>query len=54
MPCWKNTRSRKERCERDLLDLLEKMQAEGLIRIVAPGQTSKMQALDACKQVAFT
>jgi hypothetical protein len=26
----------RERCERDLLDLLEKMQAEGLIRIVAP------------------
>jgi len=26
----------KERCERDLLDLLEKMQAEGLIRVVGP------------------
>jgi len=27
----------KERCERDLLDLLEKMQAEGLIEVVASG-----------------
>ena len=26
----------KERCERDLLDLLEKMQAEGLIQVVGP------------------
>jgi hypothetical protein len=27
----------KERCERDVLDLLEKMQAEGLIEVVASG-----------------
>ncbi len=31
-----------ERCERDLLDLLEKMRAEGLIQVVAPRPNEKM------------